>query len=80
MGDSILRPEIEEIRMRVKLDRASDALYFRLDENRIVESEEIRPGVILDFDENDRVVGVEFLGISQRATEEELSTMQFQTV
>ncbi|HNT36298.1 MAG TPA: DUF2283 domain-containing protein [bacterium] len=66
--------------MRVKLDRASDALYFRLDENRIVESEEIRPGVILDFDENDRVVGVEFLGISQRATEEELSTMQFQTV
>ena len=65
--------------MRVKVDRDSDALYFRLDENRIVESEEIRPGVILDFDENDRVVGVEFLGISQRATAEELSTMQFQT-
>ncbi len=65
--------------MRIKVDRNSDALYFRLDENRIVESEEIRPGVILDFDENDRVVGVEFLGISSRASAEELSTMQFQT-
>ena len=65
--------------MRIKVDREGDALYFRLDENRIVESEEVRPGVILDFDEKDRVVGVEFLGISQRASSEELSRMQFQT-
>jgi uncharacterized protein YuzE len=65
--------------MRIKVDKESDALYFRLDENRVVESEEVRPGVVLDFDENDKVVGVEFLGISARATNEELSTMQFQT-
>ena len=68
-----------ESKMRVKVDKESDALYFRLDESRIVESEEVRPGVILDFDENDRVVGVEFLGISARATQEELSNMRFQT-
>jgi len=68
-----------ESKMRVKVDKESDALYFRLDESRIVESEEVRPGVILDFDENDRVVGVEFLGISARATQEELSIMRFQT-
>jgi len=66
--------------MRIKVDKENDALYFRLDEKRIVESEEVRPGVILDFDENDQVVGVEFLGISARATAEELSSMQFQTV
>jgi uncharacterized protein YuzE len=65
--------------MRIKLDKESDALYFRLDDNRIVESEEIRPGVILDSDEDDKVVGVEFLGVSTRATKDELSTMQFQT-
>jgi uncharacterized protein YuzE len=65
--------------VRIKVDRDNDALYFRLDENRIVESEEVRPGVILDFDENDQVVGVEFLGISTRATKKELSTLQFQT-
>ena len=66
--------------MRIKVDKESNALYFRLDENKIVESEEVRPGVILDFDENEMVVGVEFLNISTRATKEELSTLQFQTV
>ena len=70
----------KEGNMRIKVDKENDALYFRLDEKRIVESEEVRPGVILDFDENDQVVGVEFLGISPRATTEELSSMQFQTV
>jgi uncharacterized protein YuzE len=65
--------------VRIKVDRENDALYFRLDENRIVESEEVRPGVILDFDENDQVVGVEFLGIAARATKEDLSSLQFQT-
>ena len=65
--------------MRIKVDKEADVLYFRLDENRIVESEEVRPGVILDYDENDQVVGVEFLGISARATVGELSSLQFQT-
>jgi uncharacterized protein YuzE len=64
--------------MKIKIDKESDALYFRLDEGRIVESEEIRPGVILDYDENNRVVGVEFLRISERASMEELSSLHFQ--
>jgi uncharacterized protein YuzE len=66
--------------MRLKVDKESDALYFRLDETKIVESEEVRPGIILDFDDKGRVVGVEFLEITSRATWEELSSLQFQTV
>ncbi len=66
--------------MRVRVDKQSDSLYFRLDERRIVESEEVRPGVVLDYDENARVIGVEFLGISARASEEELSSIQFDMV
>ena len=65
--------------MRIRIDRKNDTLYFRLDESRIVESEEIQPGVILDYDENDKVVGVEFLSISSRASEDELSSIQFNT-
>jgi len=65
--------------MIIKLDREADALYFRFDQNRIVESEEVEPGVILDFDEHNRVVGVEFLGISLRASYEELTSVKFQT-
>ncbi|MCK5035920.1 MAG: DUF2283 domain-containing protein [Candidatus Sabulitectum sp.] len=65
--------------MRIRINKESNSLYFRHDENRVVESEEIRPGVILDFDENDKVIGIEFLNISSRATEEELSNLQFLT-
>jgi len=65
--------------MKITVDKESDTLYFRLDETKIVESEEVRPGIILDFDEDDRVVGIEFLNISSRATEEELKTMEFQS-
>lgn len=65
--------------MRIKVDRESDALYFRLDESKIVESEEVRPGVVLDYDENDQVVGVELLGISARASSEDLSSIHFHT-
>lgn len=56
--------------MRIRVDKENDSLYFRIDESRIVESEEVQPGVILDYDENDQVVGVEFLGISSRASKE----------
>lgn len=65
--------------MRVGVDKEVDALYFRLDESRIVESEEIRPGVIFDYDDQDQVVGVEFLSISKRAAEKELASIEFTT-
>ena len=64
--------------MKIIVDKKNDALYFRIDENRIVESEEIQPGVILDYDNKDRVVGIEILGISKLTSPEELSSIHFQ--
>ena len=66
--------------MKLKIDKESDALYFRLDETAIVESEEVQPGVILDFDKENRVVGIEILGISSRVPLENLRTLQFETI
>ena len=66
--------------MRLKIDKENDALYFRLDETAIVESEEVQPGVILDFDKNGRVVGIEILALSTRAEPEKLRVLQFETV
>lgn len=66
--------------MKLKIDRENDALYFRLDETtEIVESEEVEPGVILDFDENGRVVGIELLALSTRISPEKLRVLQFET-
>ena len=65
--------------MKLKVDQKNDALYFRLDESAIVESEEIKPGVVLDYDKNDNVVGVEILGLSKRVSLDTLKTLQFET-
>ncbi len=66
--------------MKLKVDRESDALYFRLDDSSVVESEEVQPGVILDFDAEGRVIGVEILHLSGRVAPEQLRILQFETV
>ena len=65
--------------MRLKVDRDGDALYLRLDDSAIVESEEVKPGVILDFNEDGEVVGVELLNLSTRVDPEQLRVFQFET-
>ena len=65
--------------MKLKIDRESDALYFRLDDSEIVESEEVQPGVILDFDAQGQMVGIESLHISERVDKQGLNTLQFET-
>ena len=65
--------------MRVKIDKESDSFYFRLDETAIIESEEVQPGVILDFDKNGRVVGIEILDLSSRTEPDKLRILQLET-
>lgn len=52
--------------MKVGFDEAADALYIRLDDAPIEDSEEVSPGVILDFDAADRIVGIEILRIGEQ--------------
>ena len=65
--------------MRLKIDKESDALYFRLDEAPVLESEEVQPGVVLDFNSEGKVVGVEILNLSARVSPEQLRVLQFET-
>ncbi len=65
--------------MKLKVDEKSDALHLRLNEAAIVESEEVQPGVILDYDDKGRVVGIELLGISERAGDMSLRTLMFES-
>ena len=64
--------------MKVTFNEHDDALYVRLDQTPIVESEEVRPGVILDYDGNDQVVGVELLGAGGRVDRAEVRSMHFE--
>ena len=53
--------------MKLKVDEKADALYLRLDDSKIVDSEEVSPGVVLDFNADNQVVGVEILNLSKRS-------------
>ncbi|MBB1078018.1 DUF2283 domain-containing protein [Rhodoferax sp. 4810] len=52
--------------MTFDYDPETDALYVRLSDAKIIESEEVQPGIILDFDDNGQVVAVEVLRVNQR--------------
>ena len=43
----------------------SDMLYIKLADGSSIESEEVAAGVVLDFDENQRVIGIELEDTSQ---------------
>ncbi len=65
--------------MRLRIDKDNDVLYLRLDESVIVESEEVEPGVVLDFNEDGHVVGIEILALSARVGSEKLRVLQLET-
>ena len=52
--------------MKLTIDREADALYLDLDESLSFESHEIAPGVILDYNKEGKVVGIEMLYLSKR--------------
>jgi uncharacterized protein YuzE len=58
------------------LDKEADALYLRLDDSKIIESEEIAPGVIVDYNRKNAVVGVEVLHLSKRPPKSKGSKVQ----
>jgi uncharacterized protein YuzE len=66
--------------MKLTVDRGADALYLRLDDSKIVESEEVSPGVVLDSNEQNQVVGIEMLNLSNRAPHLNPQALEFVTV
>ncbi|MBN1868307.1 DUF2283 domain-containing protein [Candidatus Sumerlaeota bacterium] len=66
--------------MKLKVDHQADALYLTLVEKPASESEEVSPGIVVDFDDSDRVVGIEMLHLSKRAAESDVHRLLFESV
>jgi YD repeat-containing protein len=62
--------------MKATYDPKTDTLTFELKFAPVAESDEDRPGVILDYDEEGNLIGIEVLDASKRVAE--TRTMQFQ--
>jgi uncharacterized protein YuzE len=55
--------------MRVVYDIDADALTMHLKDGLVAESDEDKPGVIIDFDADGDIVGFEVLDASRRVTD-----------
>ena len=66
--------------MRLKIDEEADALYLTLSDAQAAETEEVSPGVILDYGADGRVVGIEMLHLSKRAAVLDARKLLFETV
>jgi uncharacterized protein YuzE len=66
--------------MRLKVDHEADALYLSLSEKPAKESEEVSPGIVVDFDENGQAVGIEMLYLSKRASDADIQRLLFESV
>ena len=52
--------------MRVRVEQAADAVYLNLTDRPIKDSEEVADGIVVDYDHEGRIVGVEILDASKR--------------
>lgn len=52
--------------MKVDYDKETDAMFVRFATGAIVESEELSPGIVLDFDAEGRIVAMEVLDAHKR--------------
>ena len=66
--------------MRLKVDQKADALCLSLTDAPASRSEEVSPGIMVDYDGQDRMVGVEMLYLSQRAPGAEVHWLLFESI
>jgi len=62
--------------MKATYDPKTDTLSLELKSGPVAESDEDKPGVILDYDADGNLIGIEVLDASKRVAE--TRTMQFQ--
>ena len=61
--------------MKLTIDKDADALYLELDDSPAADSEEISPGVILDYNSDGEVTGIEMLYLSKRVPSSQLGKL-----
>ena len=66
--------------MKLKVDQQADALYLTLGNALVSRSEEVSPGIIVDYDKQDLVVGIEMLYLSKRAPGADMHRLLFEAV
>ncbi|MBS9721044.1 DUF2283 domain-containing protein [Tianweitania sp. BSSL-BM11] len=59
--------------MKVSYDADANAAYIRLSGSKVMESEEVKPGVVFDFDKEGHIVGIELLDAKKQLSHDLLT-------
>ncbi|MGC9354209.1 MAG: DUF2283 domain-containing protein [Mariniphaga sp.] len=54
--------------MVIKYNKESDVIYIQFSDSQVFESEEDKPGVILDYDDHGNIIGIEILHASEKTS------------
>jgi len=56
--------------MKIKYDKETDVVYITFSSLKIAESDQEKPGIILDYSEEGQIVGIEILNASTKMENE----------
>ncbi len=63
--------------MRISYDEKTDSLCVRLKETPYYESDEVRQGILLDYDEKGNLIAIEILDASEYLSTDELASLTY---
>ena len=66
--------------MRIHYSHEADALYIRLKETDIENSDQVTEDIIMDFDKDGNVIAIEILSASEKVDTEQLIIQAFEKV
>ncbi len=56
--------------MKIKHDKEADVVYISFSSQKIAESDQDKPGLIIDYSEDGQIVGIEVLNASKKMGDE----------
>lgn len=64
--------------MNIKFDKETDIIYVRFTDHEVYESDEEKPGMVIDYDIQGNIVGIEYLEASAKV--EDPGQVQYEVV
>jgi len=61
--------------MKIQYDNETDTIYVKLSSDKVVESEEIKKDVIVDYNAEDEIIAVEVLNVKTNTHEIDIPTV-----
>jgi uncharacterized protein YuzE len=66
--------------MKIEFDKQADALYIHLQEKTVAKTKEVEEGILLDFDEDNRLIGLEILDVTKRFALADIVNLQVENL